>query len=176
MSQFLIAQIIGSIGVLFSLAVYQVNNRKHMLLLSMTATTLYAVSFVYLHAYTGALIDSIAAVQCYAFYRSKSIKQNMTVFVAFRAIAAVATIVTWAGIISLLPFIGSVISGFASSQIKTKNIRRIALLSVPFWLSYAILVHSYPSIFIDIFVLCSNLLGQYRFDKVVSTPVLRKVR
>jgi hypothetical protein len=101
----------------------------------------------------------------------------MAVFVTFRSVAAVATIVTWVGLISILPFVGSVISGFASSQLKTKNIRRVALFSVPFWLCYAILVRSYPSIFIDIFVLCSNLIGQYRFDRVKTkkTKILRSV-
>jgi hypothetical protein len=176
MSHFIIAQLIGGSAVGFSIMVYQVNRRGTMLSLSTVAATLYAISCLYLHAYTGAALDMLSALQCYAYFRSESTKNNVLVFILFVAVAALATTVTWAGMISLLPFFGSIVSGYASSQLQTKNIRRIALISGPFWLSYAVLIHAYPAIFINIVIICSNLLGQHRFDKKQVTEVMRQVQ
>jgi hypothetical protein len=59
----------------------------------------------------------------------------------------------------------------ASGQLNTKNIRRVALLAPPLWFSYNFLTHSYPGMFIEIFVICSNIIGQYRFDAKSSSFV-----
>jgi hypothetical protein len=176
MSHFIIGQIIGCIALGFSLGVYQVNKRPKMLLFSTIAATLYALSCLFLHAYTGAALDMLAAIRCYEFYRSKNAKHSVKVYMLFTAIAILATAVTWSGPISLLPLVGTMLSGYASSQRKPQRIRRFALTSIPFWLSYAVLIHSYPATIMNIVVLCSNLLGQYRFDHKRTTHTVHHLR
>ena len=165
MSHFILAQIISLLGVLMSLAVYQVNRRSVMLWLTIGATILYGISCLYLEAYTGALLDFLIAVQCYAFWKSDTSKQNLVVFGIFSVCATAITVVTWSGLVSFLPFAGALVSSFASSQLMPKNIRRLALLSTPFWLAFAVVIHSYPAAIINIAILISNIFGQLRFDR-----------
>lgn len=165
MSHFLIAQIIGSIAVVISLAVYQLNNRRRMLQLSAISATLYAVSFYFLQAYTGSALNLIAAARCYTFTTAKT-KQNSTkIFTVFAVMSLTATYFTWAGPISILALLGTLFSGMAAGQLSTKNIRRVALLAPPLWFTYNLLTHSYPGMLIEVFIICSNLVGQYRFDR-----------
>jgi hypothetical protein len=171
MSLFLIGQLVGGVAVFISLAVYQINNRTKMLQLSTVSAAMYGLLFFFLHAYTGAALNLIGAIRCYAFIGTRSTKSSLRIFLLFAVASCLATILTWVGPISLLALLGTLFSGMASGQLNSKNIRRVALLAPPLWFSYNFLTHSYPGMFIEIFVICSNIIGQYRFDAKSSSFV-----
>lgn len=139
-----------------------------MLLLNGLADILYALQFILLHAFTGAAMNGVAAARNYTFLKTSPSQKNTWVLVAFMLAAVLATTATWQGIVSLLPLCGNWLNAIASWQAHTKHLRRIAVFAPPFWIIYSIIVHSYPGIFIETFILCSNLLGQYRFDTQLS--------
>lgn len=47
---------------------------------------------------------------------------------------------------------------------RPKTIRRLALTVPPFWFSYNAITGSFAGMFVELILLFSNLIGQYRFD------------
>jgi hypothetical protein len=173
MSLFLAGQIVGGIAVLISIAIYQVDDRRKMLALASTAAMLYALSFFMIHAYTGAILNFIGGIRTLTFMRSKSSSDSLKIYCLFGFMSALGTYITWAGPLSLLALAGTLMSALSSGQLSTKLMRRAGLLAPPLWFSYNLLTRSYPGMFIEIFVVCSNFIGQYRFDLKRSKNILQ---
>lgn len=135
-----------------------------MLLLGLSACLLWATHFYLLGAVTGSAMNLLAAVRFSVYYRTKPSKQNRWVMWFFVGLTALVTVLTWKGMISLLPFIGTACGVIAFWQVKTKYIRRLALISSPPWFIYGAIVGSYPGMAAEALLMGSNLIGQYRFD------------
>ena len=135
-----------------------------MILLGLCGCLLWAGHFFLLDAFTGMALNLVAAVRFYVYYRTKPSKRNIWIMWFFIGITVLATALTWQGWISLLPLIGTASGVIAFWQKKTKHIRRLALISSPPWLAYAVIVGSYPGIVVESLLLISNLTGQARFD------------
>lgn len=164
MSNVVIAQCIGAVAVIISLAVFQVNKRSLMLWLSLSAGILFGVHFVLLGALTGAALNFIGVARSYCFVKVTPARKNVWILLIFISIAAIATVATWKGLVSLLAFTGNTASGIAFWQRKPKDIRRWAFIPPPLWFSYNALSGSYPGMFIELFNFVSLLIGTYRFD------------
>jgi len=163
MPHHLVAQLIGFIAVAFSLAVFQVNKRNGMLLLTIVASLLYTCHFYLLGAYSGSIMNLIGAVRSYVFKRQGKNQSVLTLSI-FSLFFVVGTFITWQGPESLLPLGGTLAGSIAFWQLKPKRIRFIALISPPLWFTYNIIVGSYAGMFIEIINFSSNMIGIYRFD------------
>lgn len=164
MHHFFVAQIVGFVAALFTLAIYQFNSRKAMLALSMLGAFCWSVHFIMLGATTGAAMNLIAVGWSYTFTKVKPTKNNSWVLVFFLALSAFATYLTWQGYISLLAMAGDMVFTIAFWSRSTKIIRRFSLTGPPLWFIYNAFVGSYPGMLFEIFSFTSNLVGQYRFD------------
>jgi flagellar biosynthesis protein FlhB len=164
MHNYLAAQIVGAVAVLLSLAVYQFNNRRAMLALSMLGALSWAIHFFMLSAMTGAAMNLIATGWCFVFLRIKPNRSNLWILFSFLALDSLATYLTWQGSISLLAMSGSMLTAIAFWSKSTKVIRRLALSAPPLWFTYNLMAGSYPGMFFEVFTFTSNLVGQYRFD------------
>jgi hypothetical protein len=159
-----IIQGIGLVALLLNLSVFQTNTRKNMLLLGLSACLLWTTHFYLLGAMTGSAMNLLAAGRFCVYYRVKPSKQNRWILWSFIGLTALATALTWKGMISLLPFIGTASGAIAFWQKKTKYIRRLALVSSPPWFTYNVIVGSYPGMVAEALLMSSNFIGQYRFD------------
>lgn len=168
------AQLIGFVAVGFSLAVFQVNQRRMMLSLLIGAALLYSCSFYMLHAYTGAIMNLLAAVRSYVYVRHIK-QQDPKLLVGFTLLFIVAAGLTWQGPISLLPLIGTLSGTLAFWLLNLRQTRLLTLISPPAWFVYDALSGSYPGMLIEVINLSSNLLGIYRFD-IAKPQVTRKAR
>jgi hypothetical protein len=166
------------VALLFNLSVFQTNTRKNMLLLGLATCLLWTVHFYLLGAMTGSAMNLLAAARFCVYYRVKPAKQNRWMLWSFIGLTALATALTWKGLISLLPFIGTASMVIAFWQTNPKYIRRLALTSSPPWIIYGAVVGSYPVIVAETLLLGSNFIGQYRFDfKLASRrKLLRTVK
>lgn len=159
-----VVQGIGLAGLLIAVSTFQINKRKTMLILGMSACLLWSLHFLFLGAITGAAMNLIGAGRSYAFYRVRPSKRNRWVLWSFLGLLAAATVVTWQNTLSLLPFIASIFNEFAYWQKRPKNIRRLSLASSPLWFTYNMISGSYPGMAVEVMLMTSNLIGQYRFD------------
>ncbi|HEX5743837.1 MAG TPA: YgjV family protein [Candidatus Saccharimonadales bacterium] len=155
---------IGVVALFANLSVFQTNTRKNMLLLGLCGCLLWATHFYLLGALTGAAVNLMAAGRFIVYFRVRPSKRNRWIMWSFIGLTALVTAFTWAGIVSLLPFLGTASGVIAFWQKNTKYIRRLALTSSPPWIIYAFAVGSYPGIITESLLMGSNLIGQYRFD------------
>lgn len=174
----ILVQIIGFVAVGFSFAIFQVNNRKKMLMIMICAGLLYTVHFFLLGAFTGAAINLVGVFRNYAFHRLKPHKHSWLMPGFFILLFIIVSIWTWQGFISLLPLGGAVSGTIAFWQTNTKHIRRLALIASPLWFTYNLISGSYPGMIVEIVMLTSNLIGMFRFDfrpaKSAEVPITVK--
>lgn len=164
MSSSIIAQLIGVIAVCFSLAIFQVNKREIMLRIGAVAGLLYAVHFFLIGAPTGAAMNIVGSIRSYIFSIIKPTRKNIWILVFFICVSLLGAALTWEGALSLLPMGGIIFGALAFWQSNPTTIRRLALIASPLWFIYNAASGSYPGMFIEIFIMTSNLIGQYRFD------------
>lgn len=164
MTAFIAAQIIGAIGVLIAISVFQANKRPQMLKLGILASVFHIAQFILLGAYTGVAMHLIGGLRTYTFFKVKPNKHHVWILIFFLLIAVFATFVTWQGPISLLALAGNMCGGIATWQKKPKLIRRWALGAPPFWFTYNALNGAIPGMILEVIMLTSNLIGEYRYD------------
>lgn len=172
MSNALLIQGIGFAAVAISLCIFQTNKRMNMLKLGTASGLLYAAHFYLLGAFTGSAMNLIGSARSYAYFKIEPSPKTQIVLYGFIALIVLATMMTWAGPISLLPMFGLISGSIAFWQSNPTLIRRLALIASPLWFIYNYKVGSYPGMFIETVMLTSNLVGQYRFDfqKRVTKP------
>lgn len=161
---YVISQIIGVAAILSSLAIYQVNKRKTMLLLSLVAALLFSVHYWMLGATTGAAMNLLAVGRCYVFYKVRPSRDNRWIVYLFIGLDIFVGLLTWEGFISLLPILGSIGGILSGWQRRPKLIRRYGIIPPPLWFTYSFLTGSIPGMIIGVVRCISNLVGQYRFD------------
>lgn len=164
MHPFVIAQITGTIAVMLSIAMYQFNDRRTMLIIDLFSSVFWALTFLELGALTGLFIIIVAGVSNLLFIFIPPSKKNRWLLVLIILWMVAATAFTWAGPASLLAMSGAVLGVIRFWTTNTTTIRRLALAAPPFWLMYDLLTGNFPGIFIEVFALASNLVAQYRFD------------
>ena len=159
-----LSQIIGVAAIISSLAIYQVNKRKTMLLLSLVAALLFSAHYWLLGADTGAAMNLLAVGRCYVFYKVRPSRDNRWIVMLFIGLDIFVGLLTWQGPISLLPIAGSIAGIISGWQKRPKLIRRYGIIPPPLWFTYSLLSGSVPGMIIGIVRFVSNLVGQYRFD------------
>ena len=160
----LIVQVIGFFALLFSLLLFQVNNRKDMLKLKTLGAVSYTIHFFLLGAYTGSAMNMISVGRDTVFIKAKGRKRSWALPGFFIVVFVGVGLLTWQGPISLLPITGMITGTIAFWQRKSKSIRWISLLSPPMWFIYNAVSGSYAGMLTEVILLSSDLTGIYRFD------------
>jgi hypothetical protein len=128
------------------------------------AAVLYTVHFYLLGAFTGSAMNAVGGTRSYIYSKVTPSIKNIWVLLFFTVLAIGATIWTWQGYISILPLLGSSSGAIAYWQSNPKIIRRLAMIAPPLWFTYNAISGSYPGMAIEVIMLTSNIVGQYRFD------------
>jgi hypothetical protein len=157
-------QVIGFVALGIAVSQYQVNKRKTILKLSVLSSLLWSLHFFLLGAITGSAMNISGAAQNCAFISIPERKRTWLFPTFFIIVFVIADILTWQGLISLLPLGGTVSGTFSFWQRNTKLLRFIALISPPLWFIYNFISHSYAGMFTEVGLLISTLIGIYRFD------------
>ncbi len=162
----ILAQLLGFLGFIAGVIVFQSNHRQKMLFLKILASVLWMAHFALLGAWTGAAMNFIGAGRNYVFKQriNKPWADNKFWLFFFIIVFLLSIIFTWNGVYSLFPA-GGMIMGTAAFWMKNpKYIRYLTLISSPLWLIYNIRVNSYAGMVTEGFTIISVLIGIYRFD------------
>jgi hypothetical protein len=158
-------QAIGFVGVAFFIASYQIKSNKALFLCQLIGSAVFCIQFFIMGAYTGAVSLIINIIKNLLLIKVKDwkwVSSKLTMFVII-AMLFVATIYTWDGIISLLPFIS-----FAATTIGywTNNAQKIRLsqfIGSPCILLYDILIRSWGGVLSESITLLSIIISVIRF-------------
>lgn len=159
------AQIVGIIGIVFSLLSFQFKQRKHIMLMQMVASLLFSSQLFLVGAFTGGCLDMISFIRTLIFSNNSKKWASSPIWLYFFLIVMIATgILTWQNEWSILPIMGSMLSTLALWMKKEKHIRLISLLVGPCWIVYNIVSGAYTGALNEVLAMTSIVIGLVRHD------------
>lgn len=161
----LIAQIIGFFGLICCMTAYQMKTQKKIVTVQIVSCTFFTIHFLMLGAYTGALMNFIAAVRSVVFAnKDKKWGKSNWWIVFFSLVCIVAVAFSWEGAKSLLPMAGMVLTTISWGIEKANLVRLISLPSSPLWIVYNFISSSMAGVLTEVFVMISIITAMIRLD------------
>ena len=159
----LLAQIIGFGGTALTIIAYQQNKRKKILLCTVISAALFAIHYIILGAYTGAIMNILAASRSLVFMNNTKKWAKSKIWVAvFMIVYTVACVLTWDKWYSVLPLIAMLLTTVSNWFQSEKKIRFLTFPSSPCWLVYNVLNGSFAGVITEIFVMSSLIIAIIR--------------
>lgn len=161
----LAAQIIGFLGLVCCMTAYQMKTQKKIVTVQIVSCTFFTVHFLMLGAYTGALMNFIAAIRSVVFANKDKKWGKSNWWIAFFSLVCIiAVIFSWEGVISLLPMAGMVLTTISWGIEKANLVRLISLPSSPLWIIYNLLSGSMAGVLTEMLVIISIVTAMVRLD------------
>ncbi|MBD5472571.1 MAG: YgjV family protein [Lachnospiraceae bacterium] len=160
-----IIQGIGFLGVALFIISYQIRSNRALFLCQLMGCIVFCVQFFLMGAYTGAISLIINIARNLILLKSndwKWAKSQVTLAVII-ALLLVMTIYTWAGWISVLPFVSVAVTSIGYWTQNAQKIRLSQLFGSPCTLLYDILVHSWGGAVNEAIAILSIIISIIRF-------------
>ncbi len=170
---YLLAQIIGTLGVSTFLLSYQLKKRKSIILVNAISSVLYVLQYIMLGAFEGAALDILAAISTVAAHNKDKgfIKRRTKLVIGVLTLSfCVAGMVFYKNIFSLCSVIGAILQNSAFWITKEKILRRVSFVASPFWLIYNLTSGAYGSAIGSVLSIVSIGLAILRYDILGDRP------
>ena len=164
MSEFAV-QAIGFIGVAFFIASYQIKSNRALFACQLTGCIIFCIQFFIMGAYTGALsliVNIIRNILLLKMNDWRWVKSKITLSVIIIMLAGI-TIYTWAGWISLLPFVSVAVTSIGYWTNNAQKIRLSQFIGAPCTLLYDIIIGSWGGVLSESITLISIIISVIRF-------------
>ena len=161
---FFIAQVIGAIALIILVMSLQKNDKRTLLKYQMFSSFLYAIQYIFLNAYTGALMNLTCMARNYIFNKYEKQQVPIGWLIIVVSVMIGLSILTFNGAISLLPMIAVVLYSVAVWDGDLKCIRIVDVISCSLFIIYNIRVLAITGLIATIIELCAAIIGIYRFD------------
>lgn len=162
----IIIQIIGFLGLLAFIISYQIRSNKTLFIVQMVAVLLFALQFLLLGAYSGCLSLILTAVRNIMMSKYEEISwiRNKICPIIVCILFTVILFITWAGPISLLAYVASVVSTIFYWTNDARKLRLANLcVSSPCWIIYDTIVGSVGGVMNEVLTMISIVVSIYRF-------------
>ena len=164
MSEFVI-QLIGFIGVAFFIASYQIKSNKALFIFQLIGSLVFCIQFYIMGALSGALslvVNIIRNLLLIKVNDWKWVKSKWTLATIIAILAAI-TVYTWAGPMSILPFISVAVTSIGYWTNNAQKIRLSQMIGSPTVLLYDFLIRSWGGVLNESIVIISILVSIVRF-------------
>ena len=173
----LISQIFGTAGIIISLSIYAGKSRSNIITCKFISDVIWAINYLLLGAYTGALLNIIAMARETVFYNRDKRKWAASkiwlyVFVALVLISPTIDLFTADSfsIMPLFPAVGSTFAVISFYNRNTKNMRIFGLIAQSLWLIYGFKPFNPTGIIACILTIISIAIGFFRETYQKKTP------
>ena len=162
---FIIAQIAGVVGIVFSLLSFQQKERRGYMICQIISIVLFIIQLLLLGAITGGVLDIISLIRTLIFANNRKKWASSPIWLGVFIVAMIVVgALTWQNAWSILPIIGSILSSVAQWMKETKHIRAISLSVGPCWLVYNLVHGAYSGALNEVFAMMSIIIGMLRYD------------
>ena len=158
-------QAIGFVGVAFFIASYQIKSNRALFACQLTGCIIFCIQFFIMGAYTGALSLIINIIRNVLLLKARDwpwVKSKITLAVIIALLAGV-TWYTWAGWMSLLPFVSVAVTSIGYWTNNAQKIRLSQFIGAPCTLVYDILIRSWGGVLSESITLMSIIVSVVRF-------------
>ncbi len=170
---YLLAQIIGILGVSTFLLSYQLKKRKSIILVNAISSVLYVLQYIMLGAFEGAALDILATVSTVAAHNKDKgfIARHTKLVITILTLSfLVAGMLLYRNIFSLCSIIGAILQNSAFWITKEKLLRRVSFAASPFWLIYNLTSGAYGSAIGSALSIVSIGVAIFRYDILGDNP------
>jgi len=158
-------QVIGFLALAVSLISFQFKKHGQIMLCRTTSELIFALQYILMGEWSGAAMDGISVIRNTLYTRLvKKNRSTTPVIIGFCIFVVIIGIVTFKGIISLLPIISKLLTTISYGMKKERLLRLITLPSCIFWIIYNVYVGSAAGALADSMTLISLLIAMYKFD------------
>lgn len=166
MNNFIIAQIFGIIGIIFSVLSMQMKTKKNIMLMLLGLNLASALNFLFLNSISGSLVCFFAVLETIINYifDSKNKKVPIYVVIFYIIVNLALGIATYHHIIDIIPIICALLYCATVCTSKEANIRKIMFGNQTLWLIYDLIVKAYMFSISNILTLISIIISIYRYD------------
>ena len=166
MSNFIIAQIFGILGIIASVLSMQFKKRKHILIALFLLSLFSALNFLFLGNMTSSYICFFAIIEMIInLLFEKKNKDIPKYVVGIYIIVNIALgMITYKSIIDILPIACAIIYCGTIITKNESNIRKLMLTNQSIWLVFDIIVKAYTFSVSNILTIISTIIGMYRYD------------
>ena len=157
------SQIAVILTYIFFIVTYQVKTRKTILVLSMIANIWLGTSYFLLSAWAGVATSIIAIARSLVFVKfikeDKISKQDIIILIIFGVVILTSGIITYDGLLSLLPIFATLVYTYAVWQKDTHIYKQIGALVSVIWIAYNIYVQSILGVVFETMMVISAIIG-----------------
>ena len=160
-----IIQIIGFLGVALFIISYQIRSNRALFLCQLMGCIVFCVQFFLMGAYTGAISLIVNIARNLLLIKSNDWKwaKSQVTLAAIILLLLVMTICTWAGWMSILPFVSVAVTSIGYWTQNAQKIRLSQLFGSPCTLLYDILVHTWGGAVCEAITILSIIISIVRF-------------
>ena len=167
----IISQIIGITGVSLYLLSFQLEKRKHIVLVTCLSNIMYVSQYLLLGAFSGAIMDILSTVSSFFATRKntpafkKYVKLIMALSISVIAVVGVILATIEKDYIELLPVVGAIFQTGGLWFDDEQTIRKFGLCGSPFWLLYNFISQAYGAALGSALVIISIIISMIRYRK-----------
>lgn len=155
------AQVIGVIALIAAFISFQQTKRKKFLFFQIIASLSYALHYLLLNALSGVATGLISISKNLIFYKyeKQNKKINVFIFITLQILVIICGIITYNGLISLLPILTTLISTYGSWQKDLKKTYTFVMFNSILWVIYNFFVGGYVLIINSVIELIGGIIG-----------------
>ncbi len=179
-----IAQIIGMFAMAMNCISFQFKKKTQILAFQLCGSTLFAINFFMLGAYSGGLLNAIAVIRAIVYIKEKTFHSKHIAWVfGFSALYVLSYVSVftvfgtpfegWKPVVELLPVIAMVLTTVSFRCNDAKAVRFFGMFSSPLWLTYNIICFSVGAIICEVLNFVSLVVAILRYD-IKKTSALEK--
>ena len=160
-----LAQVLALFAILFWVISILLKNKKNILLMQVIANGIYGIEYLLLGAFSAASMNFLSFLRLlvYYFYALLNIKMPKWILFVFIALVLLFGIITYDGLISLLPIIITVLYTYAFWQNNLNVARIIYIVAAIIWIYYNYEVGAYVGIIGNALEITTELISLIKY-------------
>lgn len=162
MLNFIIAQVIGGIALVILIISFQKNSKVNLLKYQMVSSLLYSIQYAFLDALPGCFMNLACMFRNFIFKKYQKVPLYWLLIVVF--VMIILSLMTFNGLISLLPMCAVIMYSIAVWYGKLKSIRVVEVFSCLLYIIYNIYVGAYTGLIATIIEMLGAMFAIYKYD------------
>jgi hypothetical protein len=171
---FVLGQAFGILALICTVVSMQLKKKKHLMVLQTASEAFIVAQYFVKGAFTGSFMAIVSFIRDLIFTKYEKRRAPLWILIIIYIIMTILTIVSWAGPLSLLPFIGSLIYAWSLWHGKVKWIRLGNAVGNSPYLVYTILTGNYALFIMTLFEVLAAIIGFIRIDVLGKKKKLNK--
>ena len=166
MYNFIVAQIFGVLGIIFSVLSMQMKTKKNIMIMLLLLNLSSALNFLFLNSISGSLVCFFAVFETFINYLFDKKNKQVPIYVIifYVVVNLILGISSYNSVIDIIPIVCALLYCATVCTKKESNIRKEMFGNQTLWLIYDIIVKAYMFSISNVLTLISIIISFYRFD------------